>query len=257
MKSNSSLKPFFLILLYILLLTSCVGRRNMVYFQEGKEENLRFSRDENIKVKPGDLLTIRVSAAEQEAAQPFNLVKSVASLDKAGGQVELETYMVSEEGTIQFPVIGTVEVAGLTSFEVAEKIKNEIDEYVTGAIVNVRVLNFQVTVLGEVKNPGTFNIEDDHISLPKALGLAGDLTIWGKRNNVLVIRESNGEKTEAYLDLTDSRVISSPFYYLKQNDVVYVEPKGSRRQTASNLGVAASYLSVLSIITSLVIVFTR
>ena len=257
MKSFSCFKPLAMVLLYVMVLASCVGRRDMVYFQEGKEESLKFHPEENIEVKPGDLLTIRVSAAEQEAAQPFNLVKSVAALDKAGGQVELETYMVSEEGTIQFPVIGSVEVAGLTSFEVAEKIKSEINEYVTGAIVNVRVLNFQVTVLGEVKNPGTFDIEDDHISLPKALGLAGDLTIWGKRNNVLVMRELDGEKSEAYLDLTDSRVITSPFYYLKQNDVVYVEPKGSRRQSAGSLGVAASYLSILSVITSLVIVFTR
>lgn len=257
MKFPSLLKKTLVPFLLLLLVSSCVTRKDMVYFQENKEAQVNFFPDENISIKPGDLLTIRVSAAEQEAAQPFNLVKSVASLDRVGGQVELETYMVSQKGTIEFPVVGILEVAGLTNYELADKIKAEIREYVTDAIVNVRILNFQITVLGEVNNAGTFKIEDDHISLSNALGLAGDLTIWGKRDNILVMREENGKKVEAYLDLTDSKVVTSPYYYLRQNDVVYVEPKASRRQASSGLGVAANYLSFLSVIISLVIVFTR
>lgn len=230
----------------------------MVYFQEtGSQEKIAYNPVENLKIKPGDLLTIRVSAAEQEAAQPFNLIKSVASVDRIGGNVELETYMVSQQGTIEFPVVGTVTVTGLTNFELADRIKDEIREYVRDPIVNVRILNFQISVLGEVKTPGTFTVVDDHISLPKALGLAGDLTIFGKRDNVLIMREENGVQVNTYLDLTDPKVVSSPYFNLQQNDVVYVEPKVARVQSASTLLLTSRYLSIASVITSLVILFTQ
>lgn len=230
----------------------------MAYFQDPENRSgVNFHKDDNLKIKPDDLLTIRVSAPEQEAAQPFNLTKSIGSMERTNAQVELETYMVSKEGTVEFPVLGTLEVEGLNAFELAEKIKEEITDYVNDPIVNVRILNFQISVLGEVNSPGTFTIEDDHLSLPKALGMAGDLTIYGKRKNVLVMREENGKKVNTYLDLTDPKVVNSPYYNLRQNDVVYVEPIGPRRQAASGLGVASSYLSIASVIISLVIVVTR
>ena len=231
----------------------------MTYFQDPEEIRSRidFNNDNNLRIKPGDLLTIRVSATEQEAAQPFNLTKSVVSTDRLPGSVELETYMVSNNGTIEFPVIGTMNVDGMTNFELSKKIKQEIGKYVRDAIVNVRILNFKISVLGEVRSPGTFNIEDDHLSLSKALGMAGDLTIYGNRKNVLVMREENGEKVNVYLDLTDSRVVNSPYYNLRQNDVVYVEPKFSKVQSASGLGLASRYLSIASVIISLVILITK
>lgn len=259
MKTSRFLFAIAGLAIFSILSTSCVSQKDMVYFQEtGKsQERVPYNPVESLTIKPGDLLTIRVSAAEQEAAQPFNLIKSVASADRIGGNIELETYMVSQQGTIEFPVVGTVTVKGLTNFELADKIKEEIQEYVRDAIVNVRILNFQISVLGEVKTPGTFNIENDHISLPKALGLAGDLTIFGKRENVLVMREENGVQVNTYLDLTDPKVVSSPYFNLRQNDVVYVEPKVARVQSASALQLTSRYLSIASVITSLVILFTR
>lgn len=259
MKTSRTLKQILIYMMIFFILSSCVSRKEMVYFQESPEtpERIPYNQIDNLRIKPGDLLTIRVSASEQEAAQPFNLTQSVAAPERIGGNVQLETYMVSQEGTIEFPVVGTVNVEGLTNFELADKIKSEISEYVRDPIINVRVLNFQVSVLGEVNRPGTFTIEDDHISLPKALGLAGDLTIYGKRNNVLVMREENGEKINTYLDLTDPRVVNSPYFNLRQNDVVYVEPKVARVQSASTLQLTSRYLSIASVITSLVILFTR
>jgi polysaccharide biosynthesis/export protein len=214
MKTSRALKPFYGLLVMTILLTSCVSQKDMVYFQEtGKsQEIVGYNPVKNLTIKPGDLLTIRVSAAEQEAAQPFNLVKSVASAERLGGNAELETYMVSQEGTIEFPVVGTIKVSGYTNFELADKIKNEIREYVRDPIVNVRILNFQISVLGEVRSPGTFSVTDDHINLSKALGMAGDLTIFGKRDNVLIMREENGKKISTYLDLTDPGVVSSPLF---------------------------------------------
>lgn len=252
-------KYFGCLCLILLISASCVSRREIVYFQEIeqlRESDIRRSGN-NLEIQPDDVLTIRVSAPEQEAALPFNLTKSLGSSEGMVGQVELETYLVSNEGTIDFPVIGSIAVEGLTNIELAKKIKDEIEEYVKDPIVNVRILNFQISVLGEVNNPGTFSIEDDHISLSKALALAGDLTIFGKRNNILVMGEEGEHKTYAHLDLTDANVVNSPHYYLRQNDVVYVEPRGTRRQSAGSTGIAATYLSIASVLASLIILFTK
>lgn len=259
MKFIFNLKRLLLFSLLSILLHSCVSRKEMVYFQEIEE--LRKNEDKrsgnNLEIQPDDVLTIRVSAPEQEAALPFNLTKSITSQDRIMGEVELETYLVSDEGTIVFPVIGKIKVEGFTNIQLANKIQELIAEYVKDPIVNVRILNFQITVLGEVKNPGTFFIDDDHISVPKALGLAGDLTIFGKRKNILVMGEDGDHKTYAYLDLTDANVVNSPHYYLRQNDVIYVEPRGTRRQSAGSTGLAATYLSIISVIASLVILITK
>lgn len=243
-----------------LIISSCVSRKEMVYFQEIeqlRETEVRRSGN-NLEIQPDDLLTIRVSAPEQEAAIPFNLTRSIISQERMMGDVEPETYMVSDKGTIEFPVLGTITVTGLTTFELAEKINLQITEYIKDPIVNVRILNFQISVLGEVNRPGTFFIEDDHINLSKALAMAGDLTIFGRRDNILVMgEEEDGEKTYAYLDLTDAKVVNSPLYNLRQNDVIYVEPRGTRRQTAGSTGLASTYLSIVSVLASLIILITK
>lgn len=258
MYSNFFKRPIlFLLLLFII--SSCVSRKEMVYFQDieqlRKSENRRTGN--NLEIRPDDLLTIRVSAPEQEAAIPFNLTKTIQSSNAIRGDAEPETYMVSNQGTIEFPVLGTIEVKGLTTFEVADKIQKMITDYVRNPIVNVRILNFQISVLGEVAKPGTFDIEDDQISLSKALSLAGDLTIFGKRENILVMGETEGEKTYAYLDLTKANVVNSPYYYLRQDDVIYVEPRVTRRQSAGFTGLASTYLSIVSVLASLIILITR
>lgn len=257
MKTKSYFTNAIILLFCVALNSSCVSRKNIAYFQEIEQlrESQNRNPNNNLEVQPDDVLTIRVTAPEQEAALPFNLTKSVGT--QVGNTVELETYLVSDEGTIQFPVIGTIEVKGLTNIALAEKIKKNVEEYVKDPIVNVRILNFQITVLGEVKSPGTFTIENDNISLSKALGLAGDLTIYGQRENILVMGEEDGVKTYAYLDLTDANVVNSPHYNLRQNDVVYVEPKAVRRQTAGSTGIASTYLSIISVLASLVLLITR
>lgn len=256
---NNLIKPYILPIGLLLMISSCVSRKEMVYFQD--IEQLRKSEisrtGNNLEIRPDDLLTIRVSAPEQEAAIPFNLTKTIQLPNAIRGDVEPETYMVSNKGTVEFPVLGTIEVAGLTTFEVAEKIQKMVTEYVRDPIVNVRILNFQISVLGEVAKPGTFDIEDDQISVTKALAMAGDLTIFGKRDNILVMGETEGEKTYAYLDLTNANVVNSPHYYLRQNDVIYVEPRGVRRQTAGGTGLASTYLSIASVLASLIILITN
>ncbi len=247
---------FILLVTVMLLFSSCVSRRKIAYLQgdEG-EQNLNLINN-NLKIQPDDVLTIRVSTEEPDAAIPFNLTKTVGQSGMPGN-IELETYLVSNTGTIKFPVIGEIEVAGLTNIQLAEKIKSEISEYVKDAIVNVRILNFRISVLGEVKSPGTFFIEDDHITLPQALGLAGDMTIYGKRKNILIARQVEGKQIRKYVDLRDADIASSPYFHLQQIDIVYVEPVGARRQSASFLGTASSYLSLASVIISTVVLITN
>lgn len=259
MKISSLFNRFCYGCMALLILSSCVSRKEMVYFQDVEQlrkTEIRRSGN-NLEIQTDDLLTIRVSAPEQEAAIPFNLTKSILSHERMMGDVQPETYMVSNTGTIEFPILGTIEVKGLTTFELAEKIRNMITEYVKDPIVNVRILNFQISVLGEVNKPGTFFIEDDHITLSKALALAGDLTIFGKRDNILVMGEEDDQKTYAYLDLTDANVVNSPHYNLRQNDVIYVEPRGTRRQSAGSTGLASTYLSIVSVLASLIILITK
>lgn len=246
-------------------LFSCVSRKEIVYFQglEKVQDSLKASNNEGLKIKPNDLLTITVSAPEQEAAMPFNLpVMGIpqnvgANSMSVTTQPQLQTYLVDKDGEIQFPVLGEVEVAGMDRKELSEKLEVKIKEYVQDPLVNVRIANFQVSVLGEVSRPGTFEIRDEYLSLPKALGLAGDLTIYGKRTNILVMREVDGKKEYAYLDLTDPDILNSPFYYLQQNDVVYVEPNSAQVQSASYNRNASVYISIASVLVSLAVLLTR
>ena len=227
---------------------------------ESMEQKINAAKN-GIEIKPNDLLTISVSAENPESVQPFNLpiisAPRIGEVTSVGGQQQLQTYLVDSEGNIEFPVLGTIAVAGLNRQQLSELFEEKISKYVQNPIVNIRIANFQVTVLGEVRNPGTFIVPDEHLSLSKALGLAGDLTIYGQRKNVLIIRETEEGKVYEYVDLTRSEVFNSPFYYLEQNDVVYVEPIGPRKQAASYLGTASAYLSIASVITSLILIFTR
>ena len=248
------------------LITSCVSRKEIVYFQglDKAEAVMDKTQKTGLQIKANDLLTISVSAPEQEAALPFNL--PVIGVPQGGaelgglsvnGRQQLQTYLVDSDGNIEFPVLGTVNVTGLNRQQLAAKLKTEITEYVQDPIVNVRIVNFQVSVLGEVTRPGTFDIRDEYLSLPKALGFAGDLTIYGRRDNVLVMREQDGKKIHEYLDLTDPNVINSPFYYLQQNDVVYVEPNGAQMQSASYNRNAGVYISIASVLISLAVLITN
>ena len=257
---------FILCLLLVGFLCSCVSREEMVYFQHLDliENSPDASNYNNLKIKPNDQLAITVSADEIEAAMPFNLPYVGNSLGgqsgevRIGGTPSLQKYLVNSDGEIQFPVLGSIEVVGLNRKELSSLLEAKISDYIKNPIVNIQISNFQITVLGEVKQPGTFPVQDEYISLPKALGLAGDLTIYGKRKNVLVVRESmNGVKEHAYLDLTDAGIVNSRFYYLQQNDVVYVEPNGPQLQSASYNRNASVYISIASVLVSLAVLLTR
>jgi len=264
MKFSTYYFKVFLALLFAISISSCVSRKDIAYFQGlDKIENQAVALQNGLEIKPNDLLTISVSAYNMEAAQPFNLPVIGATgggLDaglRVSGTPQLQPYLVDSDGNIEFPQLGTVKVIGMNRQQLASKLKISISEYVKDPIVNVRIVNFQVSVLGEVNRPGTFSVQDEYLSLPKALGLAGDMSIYGERQNVLVMREENGIKKHAYLDLTDANIINSPYYYLKQNDVIYVEPNGAQIQSASYNRNAGVYISIASVLISLIVLIAK
>ncbi len=245
-----------LALLGAAMFLSCATSKEIVYFQdEALTEDNQVSLHSAIIYKPNDLLFISIGG-DKDAVAPFNLPAisySTSSL-AANGELKMPTYLVDNNGNIEYPVLGTLTLGGLTREQATMYLKNKISEYVKDPIVNIRLINFTVTVLGEVNNPGSFTVEDERISLTEALGLAGDLTIHGKRENVFLIRETDGKKQYTKIDLTSVNALSSPSYYLQQNDVLYIEPNKAKIRSASyneNNGIIISAVATLATIAAI------
>jgi len=248
-----------ILLFSILLFASCATTQEITYFQdqplEGFEE-IVFNTD--IVYKTNDKLSIIVSSIDPQAARPFNLPTTYEGQSEiiTQGSTKMQTYLVDQNGFIEFPVLGQIKLGGLSRTEATELLKTMLKEYLKDPIVNIRLINFTVTILGEVRNPGTFILEDEKISLPEALGHAGDLTIQGKRDNILLIRENNGKKKYAVLDLTSIDVINNPNYYLTQDDVIYVAPNKAKIRSSTynqNTAVVVSALAVLVSLTAIIV----
>jgi len=250
-----SFNSFFFLFLVAVSITSCASRKEVVYFQDtGNFETQINVNDFVSKFKIDDLISIHVSSLNPEASAPFNLYRGA----NTSGIQEPVDYLVDQAGEIDFPAIGKLKVIGLSPDELRGLLRDRLSEYLKDPIINIRLRNFTVTILGEVNQPGTYPVNGEQITVLEALGMAGDLTIRGVRQNVLVIRDFNGTKVYHRLDLTSKNIVKSPVYYLSQNDVVYVEPNQSGISSSSldnRATIAVSIASVL--ITSSVIILTR
>jgi polysaccharide export outer membrane protein len=253
--------PLFL----VLFLFSCASRKDIVYYQgiEGIAAAEK-SASYEIKIQPDDLLMIIVSAEDPEIAIPFNLAsvstQSPGKMDISMGQQTMQLYLVDASGTIDFPILGKLKISGMTRSEVLQMLQQKIGVYIKNPIINLRVMNFKVSVHGEVNSPGTFPVASDRLTLIEALTMAKDLTIYGKRDNILVIREIDGVKSYNRIDITKADFIHSPFYYLAQNDVVYVEPNKNKINGAAigpNTGVIISISSLLITLITIIIANTK
>ncbi|WP_091871064.1 polysaccharide biosynthesis/export family protein [Pricia antarctica] len=247
---------FPLIALAALIMTSCASRKDVVYFQNtGDFETLVDKNSITPKFKVDDVLSIYVSTLDNEASAPFNLFRGGS---EGGLRPEQVDYLIDKDGEIDFPVVGKIKVAGLSSEELRVLLREQLSEYLKDPIINIRLRNFTITVLGEVNRPGTYPVEGERITILEALGLANDLTIKGKRENVMVIRDFDGTKVYHRINLKRKEAMSSPVYYLTQNDVVYVEPNQSAITSSSLDNRATIAISIASIlITSTVIFITR
>ena len=253
--------PFFL----TLFLFSCASRENLVYYQNidslSSKQNLSSFE---IKIQPDDLLMIIVSAEDAETAIPFNLktfgATNIKQLDIAVGQQSIQLYLVDANGFIDFPVLGKLKVSGLSKIDVIKMFQEKISKYIEKPIINLRITNFKISVQGEVSLPGTYQVNSERITLIEALAMAKDLTIYGKRDNILIIRETDGVKSFNRVDITKADFINSPFYYLAQNDVIYVEPNKNKINGAAvgpNTGVIISITSLLITLITLIITSTK
>lgn len=247
-----------------LLVSSCASTKDIVYFQNKMVNSPeKIDKHAGIVVQPKDMISIVVSSRNPELVAMFNLpvvsYQAGGELIASGGYNQrLMGYVVDEQGFIDFPVLGKLSVAGKTRWEVAEMVKDKLlqDGYLTDAVVTVEFLNFKVSVLGEVQSPGTFVIEGDKVTVLQAISLARDLTIFGRRDNVSVIREQNGHRTIYEINLTDVDLFKSPAYYLQQNDIIYIQPNDvkARQSTTDDktLRISSIALSSGSLLVSLV-----
>ena len=249
---------FSIFALMILMLASCAGSKKVAYFQNAVDGVVKQSEGlYDAKIMPKDILTITVSTTNPEAATPFNL--TISNTLNATGQMYsgsgvLQTYLVDNNGEIEYPVVGNIKVAGLTKNECQELVKSKIKAFLAedeDPIVTVRMSSYRVTIIGEVRSPGVIPVGTEKMSILEALASAGDLTIYGKRDNVMLIREeANGQKTVHRLNLNDANIISSPYYYLQQNDIVYVEPNGVQAKNSAIGSSTTIWFSFVGIVTS-------
>ncbi|MFS4415685.1 polysaccharide biosynthesis/export family protein [Maribacter sp. 2307ULW6-5] len=250
------MKNVFRLIVLGAVLASCVSKQEVVYFQDAKDYETIVSDNSSVnKFKVDDVVSIHVSTLNPEASLPFNLYRGGQEGEIRPEQID---YIVNKEGEINFPVLGNIKILGLSPEETKALLKEKLSPYLKNPIINIRLKNFTVTVLGQVKKPGTYPVNGEQITILEALGLANDLDIKGMRNNVLVIRDFNGTKVYYRIDLTTKESLSSPVYYLTQNDVVYVEPNQSAIKTSAldnRASIAVSIASVL--ITSTVLLVTR
>jgi len=205
---------------FILLSHSCITRKDISYFQDISDtiSTQPISHNFEARIQSGDLLSIHVTSLSKEASSFFNVEGEITDKQVAN------TYLVDAAGNIEMPLIGSITVAGKSTQIAKAEIKTLLEKYLTDPTVNMRIRNFKVTVLGEVLNPGVYTIPNEKITLVEALGLAGDMTIFARRVNVLVIREETGQRKFVKLDLTSKAFFESEYYYLHSNDILYVEP---------------------------------
>lgn len=253
------IRKIFYSLTAVLVLASCGSQKDVPYFQNSESVDLSKSQYlYDARIMPKDQLTITVSTMDDQAAVPFNMtVPTPYSVSQRStySQAMLQTYLVDNAGYINFPVLGQIKVGGLTKSETEKMIEDRIRPYMASEenpIVTVRMTGYQISVIGEVARPGTFTVSREKISILEALAQAGDLTIYGQRKNVQLIREdATGKKSIYTFDLTDADIINSPYFYLQQNDVVYVTPNKVKAQNSSVGSMTTLWFSATSILISL------
>ena len=262
------LKAILILFVCILSITSCTSYKNVPYLQNPEVVNSYMDSLPmyDATIMPKDLLTITVNTSDPEAAAPFNLVVqspiNVARTSNLTQQPSLQQYLVNNEGTIDFPVLGRIQVGGLTKNQAEDLIREKLGDYLKEVpIVTVRMSNYKIAVLGEVARPGMFTVNNEKVNIFEALAMAGDLTVWGLRDNVKLIREdANGKREIINLNLNNAGIVTCPYYYLQQNDILYVSPNKTKAKN-SDIGQSTSLwfsaTSILVYIASLLVTIFR
>ena len=241
----------------LLILASCATKKDVLLFQDKSKLNAAITYKAP-KIQVNDILSVQVSTLQTELAAPYN-VNSQSTSSVNVETIKLQGYLVNAEGQITFPILGTIKVNDKTPQELEQFLKTKLQDenHLLAPTVTVRIINSKVTILGEVMHPGTFSYTEQNISVLQAIGLAGDLSIRGKRKEVLLIREVDGQRSYTTLDLTKTDWFTSEYFYIKQNDVLVVNPNSARIKNAGFIADPATLLGVASVILSMVILLTR
>ena len=245
-------KSFIFLITLCLFATSCVSKQEIVYFQNAKSFETIVDTDTfKAKLKVGDVLSIYVSTIDPLVTAPYNLVMNT------GSQGQAVDYLIDVDGNIDYPVLGKIKLIGLTVEEAKELFKKKFEDgnLLKNPVVIIRITNFRITIAGAVNSPGVYQVSGERISILEALGMAGDLNIKGRRDNILIVRDFNGTKTYSRVDLTNKEIFNSPVYYLTQNDYVYVEPNNSAISGASGDVRINSILGLTGAVLGIVLIF--
>ena len=255
---------FIIVLLSIGVLgnicTSCKSNKDILYFQDTKEGVQKRITMQVPTIEANDILSVQITAPDPESAipynSPFDTGQAIANNIEA---MKYKGYLVAENGTISLPVLGSVKVSGMSVIELQSHLMDKLQNegHLSSPTINVRILNSKVTILGEVRSPGTYSYTEQSITLPQALGYAGDLTINGKRQDVVLLREKDGIQVVHHIDMTKSDWFESPVYFIKQNDIIVVNPNNAKVKSAGYIGNVGTLLSLASVILSAVVIITR
>lgn len=250
-------KVKLLFLVTLMAMASCTSYKKVPYLQNSSAiDSTVVTALYDARIQPKDILTIVVSSERPEAAAPYNLMvqTSMTNTRSLYSQPTLQTYLVDNDGCIDFPIIGRLQIGGMTKSEVEGLIREKISpSFTTAPIVNVRMVNYKISVLGEVARPNSYTISNEKVNIFEALALAGDLTVYGKRDGVKLIRESaDGTKKIVPIDLNDANIIYSPYYYMQQNDILYVEPNKAKARNSDVSSMTTMMFSATSLFMSVV-----
>jgi len=254
------INSFFLLLIIVAMVFGCTSQREVTYFHNIQSEDAaainRFFHSVPVAtICKGDMLGITISALEPEAALPFNL-PYVSYMAPGSNQVyntqTMQAYLVDDQGDITMPVLGKINLLGKTREDAISAIQEKLQPYLKNSTVTLRFQNFKVNVLGEVMHPGQYTIYNERVSILDALALAGDMTIYAKRNDLLVVRENNGKLEFGRINMNNDDLFKSPYYYLQQNDVIYIESNSNKTISSQNIGLYLQSISTVAALASAV-----
>lgn len=241
-------------------LYSCASNKDVLYLQNMKSFEDNQVPFNELKFQKSDILSIIVATPDQQSAVPFNLSAITTLEERNRGAVPsaVQSYLIDNNGAINFPVLGKVKAAEKTNTQLTTELEGLLSRYIKNPIVTIRLTNFKVAVLGEVNNPGYFTIQNDRVNVFQALSMAGDMTIYGKRKEVTLLREdSNGKKSYHAIDFTDKDLLNSPYYYMQQNDVLIVPPNKAQVQSSAFNRNSSVYISIVGVIITVISLFAR
>ena len=247
--------------LFILVLSSCASKKDLLYFQDAENSIPSKIEYANNILQPNDILDVKIGALVPETAIPYNnlVQKSGQALQNNIELIKLQGYLVGTDGYIVLPILGRILVANKTIASVEKELIRilEKDQHLISPSVSVRLLNAKVTILGEVNRPGTYNFTEQFISIPQALGYAGDLTIQGKRTDIILVREQEGTRTSSRIDLTTTNWMNNPEYRVMPNDVIVVNPNITKVKSSGFVGNASVVMSIVTTLLSITVLLTR